>query len=79
MDSERELKCLATVWALGGILTPAGFQDFKLHDGLVGWDKEDLEKLLYYLKAKETPATAQLLSANSRTPYKNQVESPFLV
>ena len=67
MDSERELKCLAAVWALRGILTPEGFKDFKLKDGLVGWDKEELEELLDYLKAKETPATVQLLSANSRT------------
>jgi transitional endoplasmic reticulum ATPase len=65
MDSERELKCLAAVWALRGILTPDGFKDFKLQDGLVGWDKEDLEELLDYLKAEETPATVQLLTANS--------------
>jgi len=61
------------------ILTPEGFKDCNLKDGLVFWEKEDLEELLDYLKAKEAPATAQLLSANSRTPYKNQVESPFLV
>jgi len=35
MDSERELKCLAAVWALKGILTPAGFSDFKLHGDLL--------------------------------------------
>ena len=35
MDSEHELKCLAAVWALRGILTPEGFKDFKLKDGLV--------------------------------------------
>lgn len=67
MDSERELKCLAAVWALRGILTPEGFKDFKLNDGLVCWDKEELEELVDYLKAKETPATVQLLSANSRS------------
>jgi hypothetical protein len=67
MDSERELKCLAAVWALRGILTTAGFKDFKLKDALVFWDKEDLEGLLDYLKAKEAPATVQLLSANSRS------------
>ena len=70
MDSERELKCLAAVWALRGILTPEGFQKFKLQDGLVGWDKEELEDLLDYLKAKETPATVQLLSANTRTSHR---------
>jgi transitional endoplasmic reticulum ATPase len=67
VDSERELKCLAAVWALRGILTPEGFKDFKLKDGSVFWDKEDLEELLDYLKAKETPATVQLLSTNSRS------------
>jgi hypothetical protein len=74
MDSERELKCLAAVWVLRGILTPEGFKDFKLKDGLVGWDKEDLEELLDYLKAKETPATVQLLSTNSRTTLEKGVE-----
>jgi hypothetical protein len=67
MDSECELKCLAAVWALRGILTPEGFKDFKLKDGLVGWDKEELEELLDYLKVKESPATVKLLSANSRS------------
>jgi hypothetical protein len=66
MDSERELKCLAAVWALRGILTPQGFKDFKLKDGLISWDKEELDELVDYLKAKETPATVKLLSANSR-------------
>jgi hypothetical protein len=75
MDSERELKCLAAVWALRGILTPEGFEDFKLKDGLVGWDKEDLEELLAYLKAKETPATVQLLSANSCTTIEKGMEA----
>ena len=75
MDSERELKCLAAVWALRGILTPKGFEDFKLKDGLVFWDKEDLEELLDYLKAKETPATVQLLSANSRTTIEKGMEA----
>ena len=75
MDSERELKCLAAVWALRGILTPEGFKDFKLKDGLVFWDKEDLEELLDYLKAKETPATVQLLSANSRTTIEKGMEA----
>ena len=42
MDSEHELKCLAAVWALRGILTPEGFKDFKLEEGLVFWVKEDL-------------------------------------
>jgi len=49
MDSERGLKYLAAVWALRGILTPEGFQDFKLKDGLVVWDKEDFEELLDYV------------------------------
>ncbi len=75
MDSERELKCLAAVWALRGILTPEGFQKFKLQDGLVGWDKEELEDLLDYLKAKETPATVQLLSANTRTTLEKGVDA----
>jgi hypothetical protein len=75
MDSERELKCLAAVWALRGILPPEGFQDFKLKDGLVGWDKEDLEELLDYVKAKETPATVQLLSTNSRTTLEKVVNA----
>ena len=75
MDSERELKCLAAVWALRGILTPEGFQKFKLQDGLVGWDKEELEDLLDYLKAKETPATVQLLSANTRTAIEKGVNA----
>jgi hypothetical protein len=79
MDSEREPKFLAAVWALRGILTPEGFKDFKLKDGLVFWDKEDLEDLLDYVKSKETPTTVELLSANSRTSYKNQAESQFLV
>jgi hypothetical protein len=65
MDSERELKCLAAVWALRGILTPEGFKKFKLKNGLVGCDKEDLEDLLDSLKAKETLTTVQLLSTNS--------------
>jgi ATP-dependent 26S proteasome regulatory subunit len=42
---------------------------------LVGWDKEDLEELLDYLKAKETPATVQLLSTNSRTTLEKGVEA----
>jgi hypothetical protein len=46
---------------------------------LVGSDKGELDDLVDYVKAKETPATVQLLSANSRTPYKNQAEFPFLV
>jgi hypothetical protein len=79
MDSERELKCLAAIWALRGILTPEGFNKFKLKDALVGSDKEELEDLLDYVKSKETPMTVKLLSANSRTPYKNQAEFPFLV
>jgi hypothetical protein len=79
MDSERELKCLAAVWALRGILTPEGFKKFKLKDGLVGSDNEELAELVDYLKAKETPASVKLLSGDSRTPYKNQAESPFLV
>jgi len=78
MDSERELKCLAAVWALRGILTPEGFKGFKLKDGLVGWDKEELEELLDYLKAKETPATVQLLSANSRTTIEKGMEAVTL-
>ena len=57
MDSERELKCLAGVWALRGILTRPGFKKFKLTDGLVGSDKGELDDLLDYVKAKETPAT----------------------
>jgi hypothetical protein len=68
---------LAAVWALRGILTPEGLRDFKLKDGLVGWDKEELEDLVDYLKAKETLETVQLPSGNS--PYKNQAEFPFLV
>jgi hypothetical protein len=48
MDSERELKCLVAIWALSGVLTPKGFRDFKLQDGLVGWDKEEL---VDYLKS----------------------------
>jgi hypothetical protein len=68
MDSERALKCLAAIWALRGILTPEGFRDFRLKDGVVGCDKEDLEDLLDSLKAKETPATVKLLSGDSRTP-----------
>ncbi|MFA4902275.1 MAG: ATP-binding protein [Desulfobaccales bacterium] len=75
MDSERELKCLAAVWALRGILTPAGFKDFKLNDGLVFWDKEELEDLLDYVKAKETPATAKLLSTNSRNTIEEGVDA----
>jgi hypothetical protein len=75
MDSERELKCLAAVWALRGILTPEGFKGFKLEDGLVGWDKEELEELLDYVKGKETPATVQLLSANSLTTLEKGVEA----
>lgn len=67
MDSERELKCLSAVWALRGILTPDGFKKFTLIDGLVGSDKEELKELVDYLKAKEMPATVQLLSANSRS------------
>jgi hypothetical protein len=41
---------------------------------LVFWDKEDLEELLDYLKAKETPATVELLSANSQTTLEQGVE-----
>jgi hypothetical protein len=78
MDSERELKCLAAVWALRGILTPEGFKGFKLKDGLVGWDKEELEELLDYLKAKETPATVKLLSANSRTTIEKGMDAVTL-
>jgi hypothetical protein len=78
MDSEHELKCLAAVWALRGILTPEGFKDFKLEDGLVGWDKEELEELLDYLEAKETPATVQLLSANSLTTIEKGMEAVTL-
>lgn len=78
MDSERELRCLAAVWALRGILTPEGFKDFKLQDGLVFWDKEDLEELLDYLKAKETAATVQLLSTNSRTTLEKGMEAVTL-
>jgi transitional endoplasmic reticulum ATPase len=78
MDSERELKCLAAVWALRGILTPDGFKDFKLEDGLVFWDKEELEELVAYLKPKETPATVELLSANSRTTIEKGVEAVTL-
>jgi transitional endoplasmic reticulum ATPase len=78
MDSERELKCLAAVWALRGILTPEGFQDFKLNDGLVFWDKEELEELLDYLKSKETPATVKLLSANSRDSLVKGMEAVSL-
>ena len=78
MDSERELKCLAAVWALRGILTPEGFKKFKLKDGLVGWDKEELEELVDYLKAKETPATVKLLSTNSRGTLEKGVEAVTL-
>ena len=67
MNSECELKCLAAVWALRMVIIPEGFRNFKLKDGLVGWDKEDLEELLDCLKAKETPAMVKLLSANSRS------------
>jgi hypothetical protein len=36
---------LAAVWALRDILTPEGFNKVKVKDGLVGWDKEELEDL----------------------------------
>jgi hypothetical protein len=75
MDSERELKCVAAVWALRGILTPEGFKKFKLKDGSAFSDKEEVEELLYYLKANEAPATVKLLSANSRTTIEKGVES----
>jgi hypothetical protein len=78
MDSERELKCLAAVWALRGILTPEGFKDFKLQDGVVGRDKEELGELLDYLKPKETAATVQLLSTNSRSTLEKGVNAVTL-
>jgi len=78
MDSERELKFLAGVWALRGILTRPGFKKFKLKDRLVGSDKGELDDLLDYVKAKETPATVQLLSANSRTTIEKGVEAVTL-
>jgi hypothetical protein len=78
MDSERELKCLAAVWALRGILTPEGFKDFKLNDGLVFWGKEDLEELLAYLKIKETPATVELLSANTCSTIEKGIDEVTL-
>jgi transitional endoplasmic reticulum ATPase len=78
MDSERELKCLAAVWALRGILTPKGFQDFKLKDGLISWDQEELEELLDYLKSKETPATVKLLSANSLSTIEQGMDAVTL-
>jgi hypothetical protein len=69
------IKCLAAVWALRGILTPDGFKDFKQKDGVVGWDKEDLEELLDYVKANETPSTVKLLSANSRDTIEKGVNA----
>ena len=39
-DKQRtRTEVLGAVWALRCILTPAGFQDFKLHDGLPGSNK----------------------------------------
>jgi hypothetical protein len=78
MDSEREVKCLAAVWALRGILTPQGFKDFKLKDGLISWDQEELEELLDYLKSKETPATVKLLSANSLSTLEKGMDAVTL-
>jgi hypothetical protein len=80
MDNKRELRCLAAVWALRGILTPEGFKDFKVNDGLVGWDKEELKDLLDYItKRRRHWRQSSSYRAIPAPPYKNQAEFPFLV
>ena len=64
---EREVKCLAAVWALRAIMTPEGFKKFDLDDGEVFWGNEHLKELVDFFKrrASQTPKTLRLLSSNS--------------
>ncbi len=65
MESEREVKSLAAVWALRAILTPEGFEDFNLDEGEVYWRKENLKKVVAFLGESQTPNVLKLLSSNS--------------
>jgi SpoVK/Ycf46/Vps4 family AAA+-type ATPase len=65
MESERELKCLAAVWALRAIMTPEGFKKFDLDEGEVFWGNENLKELVNYWRESQTPNTIRLLSSNS--------------
>ena len=65
MESEREVKSLAAVWALRAIMTPEGFKKFDLDDGEVFWGNENLKELVNYWRESQTPNTIRLLSSNS--------------
>jgi len=65
MDSEREVKSLAAVWALRAIMTPEGFKKFNLDDGEVFWGNEHLKELVDFWRSSQTPNIIRLLSSNS--------------
>lgn len=67
METEREVKSLAAVWALRAIMTPEGFKKYDLDDGEVFWGNEHFKELVEGLKRGQslTPNILWLLKANS--------------
>jgi hypothetical protein len=65
MDSEREVKMVAAVWALRAIMTPEGFKKFNLDEGEVFWGNEHLKELVDYWREAQTPNILRLLSSKS--------------